>query len=52
VKAWIEAQGRGPVDIVPGKVGQFDIVVDGKTVYSRHATGRLPSGDDLKKLRL
>jgi predicted Rdx family selenoprotein len=51
VKAWIEAQGRGPVDIQPGKVGQFDVVVDGKVVYSRHETGRIPSDGDLKKIR-
>jgi predicted Rdx family selenoprotein len=51
VKAWIEVRGRGPVDVRPGKSGQFDIVVDEKLVYSRYATGRLPSDSDLEKIQ-
>jgi predicted Rdx family selenoprotein len=50
VKAWIEARGRGPVDIEPGKTGQFDVVVDGQLAYSRHDTGRFPAEPDLLKL--
>jgi len=50
VKAWIEARGRGPVDIQPGKSGQFDIVVDGKLAYSRYETGRFPSEADLERI--
>jgi predicted Rdx family selenoprotein len=51
VKAWIEARGRGPVDVQPGKSGQFDIVVDEKLVYSRYGTGRFPSDSDLEKIQ-
>jgi predicted Rdx family selenoprotein len=52
VKAWIEARGRGPVDVQPGKAGQFDVVIDEKLVYSRYETGRFPSDADLEKIRL
>jgi selT/selW/selH-like putative selenoprotein len=51
VKAWIEARGCGPVDVRPGKSGQFDIVVNGKLVYSRYETGRFPSDSDLDKIQ-
>jgi predicted Rdx family selenoprotein len=47
VRAWFEARGRGPVDVQPGKAGQFDVVIDGRVAYSRHATGRFPSDADL-----
>jgi predicted Rdx family selenoprotein len=50
VKARIEARGRGPVDIQPGKSGQFDVLVDEKLVYSRYETGRFPSDADLEKI--
>jgi predicted Rdx family selenoprotein len=50
VKAWFEAQGRGPVDIQPGRTGQFYIIVDGKVVYSRQQTGKVPSETDLAVL--
>jgi selT/selW/selH-like putative selenoprotein len=50
VKAWFDAKGRGPVDIRPGKTGQFDVVIDGKLVYSRYETGRFPWEADLEKL--
>ena len=49
MKAWIEARGRGPADIQPGKSGQFDVVVDGKLAYSRYDTGGFPSAADLEK---
>ncbi len=51
MKAWIEAHGRGPVDIQPGKTGQFDVVIEGKLVYSRYETGRFPSEADLQKIQ-
>ena len=50
MKAWFDAKGRGPVDIRPGKTGQFDVVIDGKLVYSRYETGRFPWEADLEKL--
>jgi selT/selW/selH-like putative selenoprotein len=50
VKAWLEARGRGPVEVQQGKTGQFDVFVDGKFVYSRYETGRFPSDAELEKL--
>jgi predicted Rdx family selenoprotein len=50
VKAWLEARGRGPVEVQPGKSGQFDIFAGATLVYSRHATGRFPSEEDLEKI--
>ena len=52
MKAWIEGRGRGPVSIEPGKSGQFDVVVDGKLVYSRYDTRSFPSDADLDRLKL
>lgn len=51
MKAWIEAQGHGPVETQTGKSGQFDVSVDGKLAYSRYDTGRFPTEDDLRKIR-
>jgi predicted Rdx family selenoprotein len=51
VKAWIEARGRGPVELQTGKSGQFDVVVDEKLVYSRYETGRFPWEADLEKIK-
>jgi predicted Rdx family selenoprotein len=51
VKAWIEARERGPVEIRPGKTGQFDVVIGERLVYSRYETGRFPSDADLEKIR-
>ena len=51
MKAWIEGHGSGPVELSPGKTGQFDVVADGRVVYSRYDTGRFPSDADLEKLR-
>ena len=52
MKAWIEARGRGPVDIRQAKSGQFDIVADEKLVYSKYQTGRFPSDAELEKIPL
>jgi predicted Rdx family selenoprotein len=49
VKAWLEARGRGPVDVQSGKTGQFDVIIDEKLVYSRYQTGRFPSDAELEK---
>jgi predicted Rdx family selenoprotein len=50
VKAWLEARGRGPVELQAGKSGQFDVVIDGRLGYSRYQTGRFPAEADLEKL--
>jgi predicted Rdx family selenoprotein len=51
VKAWFEAQGRGPVEIKAGKTGQFDVVIDGRLAYSKYERGRFPSEADLQKVQ-
>ena len=51
MKAWIEARGHGPVDVQPGKTGQFDVVIGDALAYSRYQTGRFPSEADLEKIR-
>jgi predicted Rdx family selenoprotein len=38
------------VDVQAGRSGQFDVLVDGTLRYSRHATGRFPSDDDIARL--
>jgi predicted Rdx family selenoprotein len=50
VKAWIEGRGRGPVEIEAGKAGQFDVLVDGRPVYSRYETGTFPTEAKLQEL--
>lgn len=50
MKAWLEARGRGPVEIEPGRSGQFDVFVDTRLAYSRYATGRFPSDEDLERI--
>ena len=50
MKAWIEAKGRGPIELQAGKSGQFDISIDGKLAYSRYDTGRFPGEADLEKI--
>lgn len=47
----MEAKGHGPVEIKPGKSGQFDVVVDGKLAYSRYETGRFPWEPDLEGMK-
>jgi predicted Rdx family selenoprotein len=50
VKAWLEARGKGPVDLQTGKSGQFDVVIDGRLAWSRYETRGFPSDADLAKL--
>jgi predicted Rdx family selenoprotein len=50
VKAWIEARGRGPVEVEAGKAGQFDLLVDGRLVYSRYDTGTFPDEAKLEEI--
>jgi selT/selW/selH-like putative selenoprotein len=32
---------------VPGAVGQFDVVVDGTTIFSKHQEGRFPDEHEI-----
>ncbi|MGZ9075383.1 MAG: Rdx family protein [Burkholderiaceae bacterium] len=50
MKAWFDTRGRGPVDIQPGRTGQFDVVVNGQVAFSRYETGRFPSDTDLANI--
>lgn len=50
MKAWLEAHGRGPVELKSGKSGQFDIAAGGALLYSRYATGRFPWEADLERI--
>lgn len=50
MKAWIEAKGYGPVDLQPGKSGQFDVLVGENLAYSRYDTGSFPQDADLAKI--
>ena len=51
MKAWIEAHGCGPVELEPGKSGQFDVLSGETLVYSRYETGRFPWEADLLALK-
>jgi selT/selW/selH-like putative selenoprotein len=33
--------------IEPGTVGQFDVLVDGRLVFSKHKEGRFPEHDEI-----
>jgi selT/selW/selH-like putative selenoprotein len=35
------------VQLVPGKPGQFDVELDGKLIFSKHAVGRFPDHDEV-----
>ncbi len=37
-------------EIIRGKGGVYDVVVDGKLVFSKHATGRFPEDGEVLKL--
>ncbi len=32
---------------MPGGVGQFDVVVDGTAIFSKHREGRFPSEEEI-----
>jgi len=34
-------------EVLPGDVGMFDVVVDGRVVYSKYETGRFPLDDEV-----
>jgi len=50
VRDALSRKGITGVELQLGKSGQFDVVVDGKLMYSRHQTGRFPSDQDIDKL--
>ena len=44
--AELRANGIEAVDI-PGGKGQFDVIRDGTTVFSKHEAGRFPEHDEV-----
>ncbi len=39
-----------PLTLVPGKGGIFEVLVDGKSVYSKAETGQFPEPEQVLKL--
>jgi hypothetical protein len=37
-----------PAEAVPGGKGQFDVIRDGSTVFSKQETGRFPEHDEVR----
>jgi predicted Rdx family selenoprotein len=50
VRERLEQSGARDVELKPGKSGQFDITIDGTLKYSRSATGRFPTDDEIEGL--
>ena len=44
--AAIKAKTGLQAELVPGGRGAFEVIKDGKTVYSKLAKGRFPDSDD------
>jgi len=38
------------VELIQGKNGIFDVVVDGELVFSKHKTGRFPQSDEITRM--
>ena len=38
------------VEVKPGKTGQFDVVVDGKVVFSKGSVGRFPLDNEVEEI--
>jgi predicted Rdx family selenoprotein len=47
--AELKSQGIEATDI-PGGKGQFDVIRDGETVFSKHDAGRFPETDEIVAL--
>jgi predicted Rdx family selenoprotein len=47
--AELKSQGIQATDI-PGGKGQFDVIRDGETVFSKHDAGRFPETDEIVAL--
>jgi hypothetical protein len=50
LKDSIEAKLKIPTRIRFGPPGGLDVFVDGRKIYSKKETGRLPSGDEIVDL--
>jgi len=38
------------VQVKPGKTGQFDVVVDGKVIFSKGEVGRFPVDNEVEEI--
>jgi selT/selW/selH-like putative selenoprotein len=38
------------VQVKPGKTGQFDVVVDGKVIFSKAQAGRFPLENEVEEI--
>lgn len=50
MRASLEKLGVSDFELKPGKSGQFDVTVDGVLKYTRRATGRFPTDDEIEDL--
>jgi predicted Rdx family selenoprotein len=50
VRDRLEQRGIRNVELIPGKSGQFDVLVDGQLKYSRYSTGTFPGDQDIDAL--
>jgi selT/selW/selH-like putative selenoprotein len=42
-----KAHPAAEATLTPGSGGIFDVVIDGKTVFSKHQTGRFPTAQEV-----
>jgi selT/selW/selH-like putative selenoprotein len=47
--ATLKAEGH-EAEAAPGKTSQFDVIVDGETVFSKQESGRFPAPDEVLAL--
>ena len=45
--AAIEKRLKAKAELIEGRGGVFDVVVDGKLVYSKQKTGRFPEHEEI-----
>jgi selT/selW/selH-like putative selenoprotein len=47
LEATLKKELGAQVELIKGRGGIFDVVADGKPVYSKHATGRFPEENEV-----
>jgi selT/selW/selH-like putative selenoprotein len=45
--AEIDAKTDAAATMIPGQTGQFDILADGRLIFSKQAEGRFPEQDEI-----
>ncbi|MBV8772996.1 MAG: Rdx family protein [Deltaproteobacteria bacterium] len=46
--ASLKSRFREEVQVKPGSTGQFDVVVDGKVIFSKSQAGRFPVDNEVE----